>query len=314
MIPGDKSYYPGADVLINNYGIRDGALLRKMEYRLAHVREIQARLNPIPGQFDLQHLQQIHKHVFQDMYAWAGQLRQIDFAKRGADGLVSQFMPAAVLEIKGEQLAKHIAERNGLKGLSHPEFIKALAEVHTKLNELHPFREGNGRAVRVFLSQLASQAGYEIDLTKVDKDQWNHASQRAMNRIDPKKPEATPIVGMQDEVRRIFHTAVRPTMAHAFVNESKATALRFYPELSKAYARVDAIGKFVSKLPGRDPEKLMEAERARIVKKLSDGVVPPLNAYLQGRFASADQAAKLVQRLTKQKTTQSSRGRAMGRG
>ena len=298
MIPGDKSYYPGTDVLVNNFGIRDAEQLRKIEYRLVHVREIQARMQPIEGKFDLDHLRRIHKHLFQDMYSWAGELRTVDFAKRSqTDGLVSQFMPAVVLELKGEQLAKYIADRNNLKGLNKQDFVDALAEVHTRINELHPFREGNGRSARIFLVQLAAEAGYEIDLTKIAAPRWNLASQRAMTQIDPRNPEAAPVPGNQTDIRKVFQQAVRPTLAHAFLTETREAAVKQYPELGKAYARIDAITRFVSTMPGRDTEKIVEAERGRIASKLQEGIIPPLSPYLQGRFASADAARNLVQQL-----------------
>lgn len=301
MIPGDKAYYPGTDVLANRFGIRDGALLQKMEYRLVNVREMQVRAAPIEGQFDLAHLQKIHRHLFQDVYEWAGQLREIDFAKRGqSNNRVTQFMPIVVLDIKAEELGRYLAERNQLKGLTKPEFVKALTEVHTRLNELHPFREGNGRTTRVFLSQLAKEAGYELDLTKIEKTRWNQASQAALNTIDPKNPQLPPVLGNQGDMRQIFHEAVRPTLAHAFKTETREAAIKHYPELEKAYARLDAIGKFVSALPsreGRDLGQVLEAERTRIVKKLENDVIPPLNAYLQGRFASPETARAVVQQL-----------------
>lgn len=304
MIPGDKSYYPGTDILINNFGIRNAELLRKTEYRLVHVREIQARMNPIEGKFDLDHLQRIHKHLFQDAYAWAGELRTIDFAKRGQQtGLVSQFMPAVVLDMKGEDLAKYIADRNNLKDLPKQEFVAALTEVHTRLNELHPFREGNGRATRIFLVQLAKEAGYELDMTKIDKERWNLASQTAMQRIDPKKPEAAPIPGDQTDMRRVFQAAVRPTLAHAFLNETRDYAVKQYPELAKAFARVDAIRQFASAVPNRDVEKLVDLERSRIAKKLQDGIIPPINPYLQSRLATPAAAQNLVQQLAVPKNT-----------
>lgn len=298
MIPGDKSYYPGTDILINNFGIRDPEQLRKIEYRLVHVREIQARMEPIEGNFDLDHLRRIHKHLFQDMYAWAGELRTIDFAKRGrTDGLVSQFMPTVVLELKGEELAKFIADRNNLKGLPKKDFVQAITEVHTRLNELHPFREGNGRSARIFLVNLAKAAGYDIDLTKIAKEAWNLASQRAMQQVDPKNPQAAPIAGNQDYMRKIFDAAVRPTLAHAFLNETREAAIKVHPDLEKAYARIDAIARFVSTMPNRDVEKLVGAERDRIAKKLQEGVIPPLNPYLQGRVAAPEVARHLVQQL-----------------
>lgn len=302
MIPDDKSYYPGTDTLVNNLGVRVAEQLRKIEHRLVHVREIQARMQPIKGKFDLDHLRRIHKHLFQDMYAWAGELRTIDLAKHNqTNGLVSQFVPSAMLDLKGEQLAKYISDRNHLKGFTKQDFVEAITDVHTRLNELHPFREGNDRPIRIFLVQLAKEAGYEIDITKISKDRWNLASQRAMVQTDPRNPEAAPVPGNQADIQKIFQQAVRPTLAHTFLTETREAAVNQYPELEKAYARIDAIARFVSTMPGRDADKLVEAERGRIARKLQDGIIPPLNPYLQGRVASPDAARHLVQQLAGQR-------------
>jgi cell filamentation protein len=295
MIPGDKSYYSGSDVLINKFDIRDGEKLRKTEYRFVAIRETQARLQQVAGNFDLAHLQSIHKQLFQDVYDWAGQLREIDFAKRSNEtGLVSRFMPAVVIDLKAEDLNKFISDRNQLQGLNKVEFVKAITEVHTMMNELHPFREGNGRTARVFLAQLATQAGFDLDLTQIDKARWNFASHQAMQKHDPKNESAPTIPGNQTEMLKIFQEAIKPTLAHAFVTENRAEAVKQHPGLEQAYARLDAITQFVSTLPGRDVKQLMDTERARVVAKLKEGVIPPLNPYLQGRFASRETARAMT--------------------
>lgn len=61
--------------------------------------------------------------------------------------------------------------------------VDQLAEVHTDLDFAHPFREGNGRASRVFMMDLASEHGIELDFSLVDGEQWNQAS--AETFLDP---------------------------------------------------------------------------------------------------------------------------------
>jgi cell filamentation protein, protein adenylyltransferase len=46
--------------------------------------------------------------------------------------------------------------------------VQKLAYYHAEINEMHPFREGNGRTQRAFLRQLAAEAGYRLDWTLVD--------------------------------------------------------------------------------------------------------------------------------------------------
>jgi cell filamentation protein len=314
MIPEDNSTYPGTDTLINKFDIRDSAKLRSTEYKFVAIREIEVRLNPVQGKFDLQHLQAIHRQLFQDVYDWAGQIREIDFAKRSNEtGLVSKFMPAIVIDIKAEDLSRYIAEHNELKGLTKVEFVKAITDVHSMLNELHPFREGNGRSTRVLLGMLANQAGFDLDLGKIDKSRWNLASHQAMQKFNPSNEAAPPIPGDKSSMSQIFSEALKPTLAHAFATENRAEAIKQHPGLEQAYSRLDAIAKFVSTMPGRDINQLMSAERTRVLEKLAVGVIPPLNPYLQGRFASRDtaktmaQAAALGNSSTRQSSVRQSR-------
>jgi len=229
------------------------------------------------------------------VYDWAGKLREIDFAKRSNEtGMISRFMPAVVIDLKAEDLSKYISDRNLLQGLNKLEFVKAITEVHTMVNELHPFREGNGRTARVFLSQLAMQAGYDLDLTQIDKARWNSASHQAMQKNDPKNEASPTLPGDQTAMLKIFQEAIKPTLAHAFVTETRAEAIKQHPALEQAYARLDAITQFVSTLPGRDVNQLMDIERARVVDKLQEGIIPPLNPYLQGRFATRETARAMT--------------------
>ena len=64
------------------------------------------------------------------------------------------------------KLLDKLKEENYLQGLSKKELSKKLAYYMAELNVLHPFREGNGRAIREFIRELAAWNGYELDLTK----------------------------------------------------------------------------------------------------------------------------------------------------
>ncbi|HYD60562.1 MAG TPA: Fic family protein [Noviherbaspirillum sp.] len=317
MIPGDKAYYPGTDILINKFDIRDAAKLRSVEYKFAAAREIELRMRPIEGKFDFDHLKAIHKRLLGDVYEWAGKIREIDFAKPNREtGMKSKFMPAVVIDLKAEEFNKFVADRNQLKGLTKAEFVKAITEVHTKLNELHPFREGNGRSTRVFLTQLAKEAGFELDLSKIDRDRWNLASHRAMTQYDM-HDESKRLVANQSDMRQIFHEAITPTLAHAFTVEKRADAVRFHPALDQAFARLDAIERFAKGLPGGDASRLVDAERTRITAKLQEGKIPPLNPYLQGRFGMAQERAlspaiKNIAALNSPAMTQATETRSRG--
>ncbi|MFR9067228.1 MAG: Fic family protein [Faecalibacterium prausnitzii] len=57
---------------------------------------------------------------------------------------------------------RRLAEQNFFQSLSFDDFVDAFVDFYIRTNELHPFREGNGRTQRVFLAQLAQHAGYQL--------------------------------------------------------------------------------------------------------------------------------------------------------
>jgi fido (protein-threonine AMPylation protein) len=78
---GDPYVDPQTGILINLAGIRDAALLEEYEGEMSIIRQFELSENPLPPSFDLAHLRAIHRHLFQDVYAWAGELRTVDMAK-----------------------------------------------------------------------------------------------------------------------------------------------------------------------------------------------------------------------------------------
>ncbi len=69
-------------------------------------------------------------------------------------------------------------------GLPHDIFVRELTDFYQRTNELHPFREGNGRAQRLFLSELCRNAGYELDFFSIDTDLLMIATIQAANGVD----------------------------------------------------------------------------------------------------------------------------------
>lgn len=68
----DDYFIPGTETLKNSLGFTDAAELRRTEEELVAVRMDELRISPMPGRFDLDHMQRIHHHLFQDVYPWAG--------------------------------------------------------------------------------------------------------------------------------------------------------------------------------------------------------------------------------------------------
>ncbi len=168
----DRVYcYPDSDVLKNRLGIRDREQLRQLERRLTMLRILELVDRPIQGKFDLKHLQSIHKYIFQDVYEWAGMIREVDIAKG------NMFCNVKFIESQAEKIFGEMKEENYLQGLTEKEISARLAYYFSEINALHPFREGNGRCQREFIRTLALQAGYVINFANVSGKEMLRASE-----------------------------------------------------------------------------------------------------------------------------------------
>lgn len=126
------------------------------------------------GNFDLPHLQAIHRQLFQDIYDWAGEIRTVEISKDG-----HQFQFRRFIETGMGDIHRRLAGANFLRGVTRPEFVKAIGKIMGDVNYVHPFREGNGRAQLLYLEQLADLAGHPLDLRRIDPQRWLAASRAA---------------------------------------------------------------------------------------------------------------------------------------
>lgn len=170
----DKMYcYPDSDVLVNKLGIRDSERLRLFERRLTMLRIAELIEHPIKGGFDLKHLQNIHKYIFQDLYEWAGNIRVINIAKG------NMFCDAKYIEEQAEALFQQLESEAYLNGLGKKQISKRLAYYFSEINAIHPFREGNGRTQREFVRTLALNCGYILHFNKISRAEMLLASQKS---------------------------------------------------------------------------------------------------------------------------------------
>jgi cell filamentation protein len=173
---------PETGVLKNKLGISEEEKLKAAEASLVAWRSYQLVEEPIQGRFDLDHLKAIHQHLFQDVYEWAGELRDIDLARNDSYFANHRYM----IEAAGLIFAK-LAEENYLHGLDASDFSAHAADYLGEINALHPFREGNGRAQREFINHLAYNNGYLIDWTNIREDDMIQASIELFHRRDNAK-------------------------------------------------------------------------------------------------------------------------------
>ena len=129
------------------------------------------RQQGITGEFDINHFVSIHKYLFDEIYPFAGLFRNENIAKDNF-----RFAEWEFIEPELRKILNELKGENFLKGLTKETFSERLAYYMAELNVLHPFREGNGRATREFIRQLALYNGYYFNLAKIDPKEMLNAS------------------------------------------------------------------------------------------------------------------------------------------
>lgn len=181
----DPHVDPVTKVPYNKLGLRDRAELGAADYRLADMRLAQLMLEPIRGLYDLDHLQRLHRHIHADLHPWAGEYRTGNFSRGipSEPGWKARFAPVEQIVDVAAAMGEDLGIWNTLNGLGHPEFLARLTAIYIKLNYMHPFVKGNGRAIAAMLSQLAHEARYELRFEDVEAVAWSRATAYTMARV-----------------------------------------------------------------------------------------------------------------------------------
>jgi cell filamentation protein len=168
---------PATGVLRNKLGVSDPAVLAAAEADITAARLARLSERPIPGSYDLPHLLAFHREIFGSIYPWAGQVRTVNIAKES-----TAFCPVQNIAAFAQDTFGRLARRdNFLRGLPLDEFVTKLTDLYGDINALHPAREGNGRAQRAYLAQLAVDAGYRLEWTGMDPERNRLASIASFN-------------------------------------------------------------------------------------------------------------------------------------
>jgi cell filamentation protein len=173
----DPYVYPGTDTLSNLADIRDPQELAIFEAEATLRRSLELLQRPMQGNFDAAHLKATHKHLFQDLYPWAGRFRTTVLAKREfAGGPVTYFTEPHLLEHNAEHIFNGLHQSAILRNLPAYDFAREAALLFAALNTLHPFREGNGRTQRAFVQAVAQQAKHPLYFDTVSRERMVRAS------------------------------------------------------------------------------------------------------------------------------------------
>jgi len=106
---------------------------------------------------------EIHKHLFQDVYSWAGEKRKVEISKAG-----KQFFPTTHFQNAFRYIDSLISDYKKISKDNKQQIAEKLAEILDSVNYLHPFREGNGRTQREFIRLLALEKNLTLNLNPPD--------------------------------------------------------------------------------------------------------------------------------------------------
>ena len=154
-------------VLENKLGINDSAELARQEEKISKKKALELFEKGLldsfeAGTFDT--LSKIHKYLFEDIYYFAGEIRDVNTAKGNF-----RFAPLMYLEVSLENIDR-MPQSN----------FDEIIEKYVEMNIAHPFREGNGRSTRIWLNCiLKKEIGKVIDWSKVYKEDYLLAMERS---------------------------------------------------------------------------------------------------------------------------------------
>lgn len=115
-------------------------------------------------QFNLAYLYALHKNALGHLYGFAGKLRTVNMSKANFSFPPASFLPQSMHDFEVDFLGP-------LKNASDDTLLAQLARMHAELLFIHPFREGNGRTIRLFTNMIyLSRTGKELDFSVLDKN------------------------------------------------------------------------------------------------------------------------------------------------
>jgi cell filamentation protein len=183
----DPYCYPGTSVLRNRLDIRGQAELDAFEVEITTLRAEE----PLPdGDFDPAHYRRIHHHLFQDVYVWAGQYRDVRISKGGNSFCYPEHIPAQM------EALFHTQQSAGIfADLGTETFLERLTSFLSELNAIHPFREGNGRTQLSFVGVLGERSGHPFHFEGLNRETYLPAViESYLGKLQP----------LRDELRKLL--------------------------------------------------------------------------------------------------------------
>ncbi len=172
MIEGQSKHcYPDSEVLINKLGLMDGDLLNEAERIITTYRISQLECNKktFDNYFSLNSYFGIHQWIFQDIYPFAGNVRD-EFVYKSCEPYykcITPFCDPRYISDYMKSLFSSLYKRIKLVK-SREDFISCISWFYGEMNVVHPFREGNGRTLRTFVELFVKYVNSYLELPNME--------------------------------------------------------------------------------------------------------------------------------------------------
>lgn len=190
--PLTDNCYKGTTCLINKLNIRDASKLKAVEGRITFAKTMELERESLKTGFNENDYCAIHRAIFEPLYDWAGEYRTIDISKKGTSFAEYNTIPELL-----KNCLKRMRNMNYFRGLDFDKFVDEIVDIYCSTNYIHPFREGNGRTQRVFITQLIRYNGYDIKFSEIDTDYLMLATIKSAQ-------------GVTDYLKEIFRKYIKP--------------------------------------------------------------------------------------------------------
>lgn len=203
--------YPGTSVLVNKRNIKDKTELHKMENMLVNYRlaEVISGKGTFKRDLTIAHYVELHKYLFNDLYEFAGELRQ-EFTNKtndevGEEGIRIYCNPDFIYLRLDEHLKQ--MKKEAVRIYSREQLVTFLATNYMELYYIHPFREGNSRTLREFLREyvelmdklLIKFGNFKLEYSSLtDEDRKNFIRATVWNTLNDEEKQSKSITLLEN--------------------------------------------------------------------------------------------------------------------
>lgn len=193
-------------------------------------RVLELAVNPIKGNFDLEHLKKINAYIFQDSPDVAGKFRpevtqgvhwHKERSYKGWDRTLVSYSRMTRDDIQELDKTLKSIDLNKLSNLNKEDFAKEITNLYKKLDHIHPFPDGNSRTLREFTRTLSEQCGYKLDWSKSSQNEvYLGRDFEVNNLVISKSKDPVLIERLQDE-----NSAIRSHSEYKSLEKTISSAL-----------------------------------------------------------------------------------------